>query len=171
MEVRHSWTLSFEVDEEAQKAQRRTDGVFPLVSHGLDDRSRKEILEIYKYQPYLEKRFSQDKTDLAITPVFLKTPHRAAALPYVYFIAIAVSSLIERDIRKAMIRTGIEKLPLYPEGRETAAPTAQRVLEAFAAVGWHEFQRGDETICFPLALDDLQKKLLQLLDVPGGVYQ
>ena len=112
------------------------------------------ILEIYKYQPYLEKCFSQIKTDLAISPVFLKTPIRAAALLDVYFIAIAVSSLMERDIRKAMKEAGIARLPLYPEGRETSAPTTQRVLETFASVGWHEFQRGAETICFPLEMSD-----------------
>jgi len=170
MEVRYSWTLTFEKDEEALGAERRADGVFPLVSYGLPKRSRKDILEIYKYQPYLEKRFSQIKTDLSIAPVFLKTPHRAVALIDVYFIAIAVSSLIERDLRKAMADTGIEKLPLYPEGRETATPTAQRVLEAFAPVGWHEFQRAGEVICFPLKLDELQEELLHLLGVPESIF-
>ena len=171
MEVRHSWTLTFEKDEEALGAQRRADGVFPLVSYGLEKLGRKKILEIYKYQPYLEKRFSQVKTDLSIAPVFLKTPHRAAALLDVYFIAIAVSSLIERDLRKAMVETGVEKLPLYPEGRETATPTAQRVLEAFAPVGWHEFQRSGEVICFPLKFDELQEELLHLLGVPVTVFR
>lgn len=137
MEVRYSWTLTFEKDEEALNVNAgdtcnlNADGVFPLVSHGLPKLGRKEILEIYNYQPYPEKRFSQIKTDLSIAPVFLKTPHRAAALLDVYFITIAVSSLIERDLRKAMAKTGIEKLPICPEGRETATPAAQRVLEVF----------------------------------------
>ena len=72
----------------------------------------------------MEKRFSQIKTDLAISPVFLKTPIRAAALLDAYFNAIAVSSLIERDGRKAMTEAGIKELPLYPEGRQSRAPTA-----------------------------------------------
>jgi transposase len=170
MEIKRSWSLPFEIDEGALSSARKADGVFPLVSHGLEKRSRGEILEIYKYQPYLEKRFSQIKTDLAISPVFLKTPIRAAALLDVYFIAIAVSSLMERDIRKAMEEAGIARLPLFPEERETSAPTAQRVLEAFASVGWHEFQRGAETICFPLEMNDLQKKLLGLLGISVRDY-
>ena len=171
LEIRRSWTLTFEIDEEAVTRASKTDGVFPLVSHGLDKRSRREILEIYKYQPYLEKRFSQIKSDLAISPVFLKTPSRAAALLDVYFIAIAVSSLMERDVRKAMARDGIRELPLYPEGRPTQAPTAQRVLEAFASVGWHEFRRGGEIICFPLEMNDLQQQMLRLLNIPFRDYR
>jgi len=170
MEVKRSWILSFETDEEALARARKTDGVFPLVSHGLEKRSRREILEIYKYQPYLEKRFSQIKTDLAISPVFLKTPLRAAALLDACFIAIAVSSLIERDVRRAMAAEGIGELPLYPEGRGSPAPTAQRVLEAFASVGWHEFRRGEEAICFPLELSDLQMQLLGLLGLSPRDY-
>ena len=170
MEVKRAWILSFETDEGALSRARKADGVFPLVSHGLEKKSRREILEIYKYQPYLEKRFSQIKTDLAISPVFLKTPLRAAALLDAYFIAIAVSSLIERDVRKAMTEAGIKELPLYPEGRQSQAPTAQRVLEAFASVGWHEFRRGEETICFPLEMSDLQQQLLNLLGMSVRDY-
>lgn len=170
LEIKRSWALTFEPDEEALERARKTDGVFPLVSHGLEKRSRREILEIYKYQPYLEKRFSQIKTDLAISPVFLKTPSRAAALLDVYFIAIAVSSLMERDIRKAMVQAGIKELPLYPEGRPAEAPTAQRVLEAFASVGWHEFRRGEEIICFPMEMSDLQQQILSLLHFPVRDY-
>ena len=102
--------------------------------------------------------------------MFLKTPIRAAALLDVYYIAIAVSSLLERDIRKAMKEAGIAGLPLYPEGRDTSAPTAQRLLEAFASVGWHEFRRGEETICFHLEISDLQKKLLGLLGLSVRDY-
>lgn len=65
---------------------------------------------------------------------------------------------------------GIKELPLYPEGRQSQAPTAQRVLEAFASVGWHEFRRGEETICFPLEMGDLQQQLLSLLGMSVRDY-
>jgi len=171
LEVRYGWSLGFERDEEALKAEARTDGVFPLVSHNLEKHSRKSILDIYKYQPYLEKRFSQIKSDLSIAPVFIKTPKRAAALLDVYFIAIAVGSLLERDLRMAMRKIGVRELPLFPEGRTTETPTAPRILEAFAPVAWQEFRRGDELICFPLRLNSLQKKLLGLLDIATSIYR
>ena len=85
--------------------------------------------------------------------------------------AIAVAALIERDLRKAMASTGIAKPPLYPEGRETATPTAPRILEASAAVGRQELRRGEQRICFPLELNELQRTLLDLLEVPVSAFR
>ena len=167
-ESSYSWKLEFDRDEEALAAERRTDGVFPLVAFGLDKHSRKALLEIYKFQAFLEHRFHQLKTEYDIAPVYLKYPHRVAALLDVYFIAIA--SLIERDLRLAMERNGVEELPLYPERRQTTTPTTPRILEAFASVAWKEFTRDKERICFPMKLSDLQCDLIKLLELPPNCY-
>jgi transposase len=47
-----------------------------------NDHSRdpKELLDVYKYQPFLEKRNEQLKSVLSVAPVFLKRPERVAAL-------------------------------------------------------------------------------------------
>lgn len=171
--VEHNvWSLHVRVDEDALRAEGRTDGVFPLVTN-LDEKShaKKEILSIYKYQPYIEKRFSQYKTDLEVASVYLKKPLRCAGLIHAYYVALAVSSLIERSVRQAMVREGIKELPLFPEGRQTATPTCPRILEAFKDVCWYEVRRGEEeVVCFPLKLTALQKLLLKLLEVPQGLY-
>lgn len=168
---RDVWSLHVRVDEAAMRAEGRTDGVFPLVTN-LDEKSnaKKEILSIYKYQPYVEKRFAQLKTDLEVASVYLKKPLRCAGLIHAYYVALAVSSLIERAVRQAMVRDGIEELPLFPEGRPTKTPTCARILEAFSGVSWYEFRRGEEVVCFPLKLTALQKLLLKLLEVPQELY-
>jgi len=163
------WSLQVEVDAQALRAERRADGVFPLVTN-LKKESKKEILEIYKYQPYVEKRFSQLKTDLDVAPVYLKKPLRCAGLVHAYYVALAVASLIERAVRQGMARAGIRSLPLLPEGRETSTPTCPRLLEAFQEVRWHEFRRGEEIVRFPVKLSALQKHLLSLLEVPRELY-
>lgn len=61
------------------RAEARTDGVFPLITN-LEKTSRKEILLIYKDQPYVEKRYALFKTELGVAPVYLKKPNRAAGL-------------------------------------------------------------------------------------------
>ncbi len=137
----------------------------------LKRRPKREILLIYKFQPYVEKRFSTLKTELEIAPVYLKKPQRAAGLIHAYFIALAVASLIEREVRTGMRRERIKSLPLLPEGRPTATPTCPRILEAFSDVTWYEFQRGDEQVAFPIALSNLQKSLLKLLGVPSEDYR
>ncbi len=55
------FTLSFQLNDVCMREESLTDGVFPLITN-LKDQSPKEILEIYKYQPFLEKRHSQLKT-------------------------------------------------------------------------------------------------------------
>jgi transposase len=170
MEKRRTWTLRVRRASQELTREKRTDGVFPLATN-LQKRAKREVLLIYKYQPYVEKRFSGLKTELEIAPVYLKTPLRAAALVHAYFFALVAASLIEREVRRSMVREKIESLPLLPEGRPTKTPTCPRILEAFNAVGWQEFVRGDEVIAFPINLTPLQKQLLHLLDVPAQPYR
>jgi transposase len=169
IERKSVWGLRVKVDDAALRAERRVDGVFPLVTN-LDKASKRAVLEIYKYQPYVEKRFSQLKTDLEVAPVYLKKPLRCAGLVHAYYVALAVAALIERSVRQGMAREKIEDLPLFPEGRPTATPTCPRILEAFRSVSWHEFRRGEELVHFPIELTPLQKQLLKLLEVPRELY-
>jgi len=164
------WALKAQPDKKALSAEKRLDGVFPLATN-LYITPKKEILQIYKYQPYVEKRFSQIKTDLEIAPVYLKKSLRCAGLVHAYFVALAVASLIERSVRQGMMQQNIKALPLFPEKRATSTPTCARILDAFRGVQWHEFKRGDERVCFPIKLNQLQKTLLKLLEVPVELYR
>lgn len=170
VERRVTYTLVVRRDLQALAQERRTDGVFPLVTN-LWKPPKREVLSIYKFQPYVEKRFSLLKTDLEIAPIYLKKPRRAAGLIHAYFIALAVASLIEREVRTGMRRFEIKSLPLLPEDRPTATPTCPRILDAFRDVKWHEVEHGDEVIAFPIELSRLQRTLLQLLGVPLEVYR
>ena len=161
--------LEFMRNKEGIRRESRTDGVFPLLTN-LTPAGKKEVLLIYKYQPYLEKRFSQLKTDHEIAPVYLKKPKRVAGLIHAYFIAIAASSLIERQVRKSMVEEKISELPLLPEGRVTKTPTVMRILEAFSDLCWYEFEGTKEQAVFPIKLSALQKKLLRLLGLPEKFY-
>jgi len=163
------FTLEFMRNKEGIRRESQTDGVFPLLTN-LIPAGKKEVLLIYKYQPYLEKRFSHLKTDHEIAPVYLKKPKRVAGLIHAYFIAIAASSLIERQVRKSMVEEKISELPLFPEGRTTKTPTAMRILEAFSDLCWYEFEGTKEQAVFPIKLSALQKQLLRLLGLPENIY-
>jgi transposase len=167
---RSHWRLKLQREADALRRESHTDGVFPLVTN-LRRQGKREILLMYKYQPYVEKRFSHLKTELEIAPVYLKKPRRVVGLIHAYFIALALVSLIERQVRLAMQKRRIESLPLLPEGRATETPTAARILEAFTDVCWYEFERAGETVAFPITLNALQTQLLELLDVPRTAYQ
>ena len=76
-----------------------------------------------------------------------------------------------RPVRMAMEAEGIEKIPILPEGRPTTTPTTPRILENFADVAWSEFQEGERTVTFPVELNDTQKLLLKLAEVPQTLYR
>lgn len=103
----------------------------------------------------MEKRFSNLKTELEIALAYLKTPRRVVGLLPAHFIALALVSLIERQVRLSVKKNNIDSLPLLPEGRDTETPTAARILEAFTDVSWYEFERTGETVAFPIKLTAL----------------
>jgi len=102
--------------------------------------------------------------------VYIKKPLRAVGLVHAVFLAMTLDALIERTVRRGMIRHNIEALPILPEGRETKTPTTARILEMFSDVCWYEFERGDETVTFPIQLSPLQTELLRLLDMSPSAY-
>jgi transposase len=163
-----------EVAEQAVRLRQEgnTDGVFPLVTNIPPKEARAvEILQMYRYQPHLERRFQNLKTEYAVAPVYLKKPERVVGLLHVYFLALTVGALLEREIRRRMEKEGIEALPIYPEERECQAPTSPRIFELFAQVDWFRHVEGDASAVFPVTLSGLQEQVLKLLGVPRASYE
>ncbi len=163
------YNLEVSRNKEELQAEARTDGVFPLTTN-LAETPKKEVLLIYKYQPYVEKRHALFKSELEVAPVYIKKPLRVVGMLHAVFLAMMLDALIERTVRQAMVRDGIESLPVLPEGRETKTPTTARILEMFSDVCWYEFERGAETVTFPIQLSRLQKQVLRLLDIDPSAY-
>jgi transposase len=153
------WTL----DEDAIAYDRKSDGMYPLLTN---DKSLApaQVLEAHKGQPTIEKRFEQTKTVHEIAPVFLKNEGRIEALFILYFLALLLQALIERELRLAMKRHRIPELPLYPEERRCRRPTTEQVLRLFSHTESHMLlQRGRVVQIFHPPVTPLQRKVLQLL--------
>jgi len=162
--------LAYRIDHTQVAAEAAGDGIFPLVTN-VADLSELELLHAYKRQPAIEKRFSQLKTDFEVAPIYLKAVHRIQALLCIYFFALLVEALLERQLRRAMQRNELDALPLYPEGRACRWPTARRVMELFESVQRHTLvhrQRPAEVLVTELTR--LQRKLLRLLGLPAKSY-
>ncbi|MGH9749448.1 MAG: hypothetical protein ACRD6R_05955, partial [Candidatus Polarisedimenticolia bacterium] len=142
-------------------SEARTDGVVPLVTN-IKAASRRAVLAIDTYQPYIEKRFSLTKSEYGVAPIFLKKPRRVVALLHLYFVAIMLSALLERQVRSAMRRRAIEKIPILPEGRPTSTPTTPRILENFDDASWHEYLETHRAVRFPVELKSTAALLLDL---------
>ena len=169
-EVKQRFDLQYDIDHERLNAAEWGDGVFPLVTN---DRSLSELdlLHAYKRQPMIEKRFEQMKTEFAIAPVWLKDPKRVNALLGIYYLALLAEALLERELRTAMQREGLESLPMYPEGRDCSRPTTRRLIDVFDSVQRHEIhQPGQEPTVVVTELTPLQRRLLRLLGIPAADY-
>ena len=131
-----------------------------------------ELLAAYKWQPNLETRHAQLKGTQLVAPMWLRDPARIEGLLTCHFIAMLISSLIERTIRHAMADAGLTELSLYPEDRGCAAPTTARILEIFTGVARHQLTAADGTVLrtFQPELTELQRHILDLLDIPLSIY-
>jgi transposase len=169
-EIKKRFEISWSIDPIRMAEAEATDGIFPLISN-VDEMTPEEILRAYKRQPIIEKRFSQLKTDFAVAPIYLKSVTRIQGLLAVYFLALIVQTLLERELRQAMERAKIESLPLYPEDRACRCPTARKVIDLFDGVQRHELEQpGRETEVMVTELSPLQKQILELLGISAKSY-
>jgi transposase len=168
--TRRRYDLEWSIDQAAIDYDKKSDGMYPLICN---DRnlSPAQVLEAHKGQPTIEKRFEQIKTVHEIAPVFLKNSMRIEAFFTLYFLALLVQALIERELRLAMKRERIKELPIYPEQRLCKRPTTEQILRLFSLTERHTLLRDDATVqSFPAQLTDLQRQTLELLGVPERAF-
>jgi transposase len=166
-----SLRIRFAVDETRVAHDAASDGMWPLLTNDTA-MTPAELLAAYKWQPNLEKRHAQLKGTQLVAPMWLRDPARIEGLLTCHFIAMLITALIERTIRRAMADAGIDELSLYPEDRGCAAPTTARLLEIFTGVARHQLTAPDGNVLrtFHPELTDLQQQVLNLLDIPTSIY-
>ena len=170
--VRPRFDVTWVVDGKQLDRAVAGDGVFPLITN-LADWKAEDVLQAYKRQPIIEKRFSQLKTDFCVAPVYLKSVTRIVGLLAIYFFALMLQSLLERELRKAMKDQGVESLPLYPEGRACKRPTTRRVLDVFEPIARHTISTPGsvDSELFTTELAPIHRLILKLLRVPTTDYR
>jgi len=169
-ETRTRFTLTWELNVAALSEAEREDGVFPLLANDRE-LSATEVLQAYKRQPLLEKRFSQFKTDFAVAPVYLKNVSRIQGLLAANFFALVVQTLLERELRQAMARAGEASLALYPEDRPCARPTVHRLIEVFSSIQRHEVRVGEgQAQVMVTKLTKTQRSIIRLLGLDPRTY-
>jgi transposase len=162
--------LKWSVRKDVLEKKANADGIFPLITN-IKGMKMGSILKFYKYQPFLEKRHSVLKSVLDVAPVDLKTPERIEALLFLYYQALMLYALIERDMQKAMKKRKIKSLRIYPEKRECRKPSAERILEVFQHFAKHDLYENDRLVeVFYDPLNELQNEILGLLKIPVEFY-
>jgi transposase len=165
------FSVAARVNDEVVAADERSDGMFPLITNG-KDLSLRRILEAYKFQPKLEKRHEQLKSVQDLAPMWLKNVSRIEALLFLYFVALLVHALLEREVRRGMAREPLDRLPLYPEERDCRAPSTERILDLFAPLQRHRLRRKGRLVqIFEPDLNDLHRQILGLMRLPTALFK
>lgn len=164
------YKLEFELNEEAVIRERRTDGIFPLVTNS--SLPAADVLKKYKNQSYLEKRMYTAKSILKVAPVFLEKPTRIEAMLFLYFIALMIVGLIERSIRKNMAEEKIEAVPIRPGGNKCQVPTWNNIDYFFREVHQVVISKNDNVISTQTkGITKVHILVLKLLGVPSSNYR
>ena len=130
-----------------------------------------QVLEAHKGQPVIEKRFEQLKTVHEIAPVFLKNTGRIEAFFTLYFFALLIQALIERQLRLEMQRQKLTELPIYLEQRRCKHPTTEQILRLFSLAERHTLLREERPVqVFPPELTGIQSQTLELLGVSEAAF-
>jgi len=164
------FTLTWTRKTQALKEEAKTDGIFPLLS--TDTKlSAKEVLQAYKYQPRLEKRFTQFKRIHHAAPLLFKNITRVEANLFLFFIALVIQSLIEREVRLKMQANGVQSLDVYPEERAARRPTTSKMLYVFETLSTYQILEGTKVVeTYKDELTDTQKTILQFLEMTESQY-
>ncbi|WP_406515217.1 hypothetical protein OH809_15075 [Streptomyces sp. NBC_00873] len=119
--------LEWSFDQDVLDAEAKADGWYALITPiTAAQATPAQVLIQYKGQGAVERRYSDFKGPLAVTPVFVQHDRRAAALIQVICLALLVFCLIERQAGRAL---GPEQTMagLYPDNRRVR-PTGRMIL-------------------------------------------
>jgi transposase len=147
----------------------RCDGIFPLTDNTSLEPT--EVLKHYKDQPGLAKRHSNLKSVLEVAPVSLNKPSRIEAMMFLYFIALMIVTLIERNIRTQMQEQKVEKLPILPSSLNTQRPTWNNIRYFFNGIHLAVVTMGGDPIkTMVKGVTSMHQKVLHRLLIPILVY-
>ena len=168
--TKRGWRLDWKVDENMIAYDRKSDGMYPLLTNDRD-LSIQEAFAAHRRQPIIEKRFEQLKSVFELAPVFLKNEARIEAFFCVYLLALLVQALLERELRQGMARDSVAELPIYPEERRCHRPTAEQVFRLFSLPARNILVLANKDLrVIPPELTDLQRQVLRLMRVPTSIY-
>lgn len=164
-----TFKLSWKRNQDEIRKKSARDGVFPLITN--TNLESKEVLRTYKNQPYLEKRHSTLKSVLEVAPIYLKKEKRIEAMMFLYFVALMITSLIERNIRLNMKEEDIESLPILAGGKKTKTPTWSSISYLFRNIQIVSAENKGKLIQSTThGLKEIHKIVLNLLNVPESIY-
>ena len=157
--------LTYHVDSKALSRLKQLEGMFILKTNlPQSNNPLVRVLQKYRDQTCVERRFGNMKGPLAVAPMFLKKPERMAGLLYILVWALMVSALMERGVRRSL--GGKPMYGLYPENRPSSAPTCRAIFECFENLAIVIMKHQGESHRRLADLTPTQREIVNLLGIP-----
>lgn len=169
-EYHDTYSLHWSRDAAALQREARTDGVFPLLCTDASV-APKQVLQAYKFQPRIEKRFAQFKSVHRAAPLLFKKIERVEANLFAFFIALLVQALLERSLRQQLAQRRAPPLKLYPEDRDAPHPTTSQLLKTFEGLSTYTItENGQPSEEYHDQLNPTHQAVLSLLDLSEATF-
>ena len=171
----HDATVEVCVDEAAVEATvRRLGWRVYGTNQPVESLSLAQAVLAYRSEYQVERSFGRLKgRPLSLTPMYVQRDDHATGLIRLLSIALRVLTLLEFVGRRQLAAEGAKLAGLYAGNprRETARPTAERLLEAFEGITLtvvvKGFQQTDRHIT---TLSPLQQRILEILGFSLDLY-
>ena len=167
-------TVEVEVDEAALGlAVRRLGWRVYSTNQPLRQLSLEQAVLAYRHEYLVERSLGRLKgRPLSLRPMYVQRDDHATGLIRLLAIALRVLTLLEFVVRRQLAASGATLSGLYAGNakRETARPTAERLLGAFQEVTLTVVKRGPQVYRQVTALSPLQERILDLLGFSSRVY-
>jgi transposase len=170
---RHA-TVEVRVDEEALEATgRRLGWRMYGTNQPQEQLSLAQAVLAYRHEYLVERSFGRLKgCPLSLSPMYVQRDEQATGLIRLLSIGLRVFTLLEFVARRQLAAEGAKLAGLSAGNakRETARPTAERLLEAFQEVTLTVVERVHQTYRHLTALSPLQERILEILGGSSQVY-
>jgi len=167
-------TVEVRVDEEAlESAVRRLGWRIYSTNQPADAFSIEQAVWAYRNEYRVERSWGRLKgRPLSLRPMYVQRDDHATGLIRLLSIALRVLTLLEFVVRRQLAAEGatLSGLDAGNAKRETARPTAERLLEAFQGITLTVMELPEQTICHVTPLSPVQLQVLELLGFSAEIY-
>jgi len=147
-------------------------GYYPLVTNKpASDLTIQAAMKAHKDQYKVEHTNRRAKSSYRLEPIYIHTPQRIEAYLFLFKIALQIVSLIERNARANISSRERGLDDFMPNKKDYRTPRAEYLLQKFEYIVSGEMRLPDgDAYGFISELTDLQKDILEILEVPDECY-
>lgn len=160
--------------EAIRTARRRMGWRLYVVNAPAEQLPWADAVRAYRQAPVIERDFRRLKgRPLGIRPLYVQRDDHAKGMVRLLSLALRVLTLTEHVVRQKLKQANEALVGLSPglPKRETVRPTTERLLRAFKGITLTVVQLPGQTIRHITSLSDLQRRILELLDLPSSIYE